>query len=65
MESALRFFELLATAGVGVFCLYQCFTLGENGGALGKPAAGWTARAGLIAVAAFCFFTVARLAATR
>lgn len=65
MESALRALQLLATAGLGIFCLYQCFGVGDNGGTFSKPVAGWTLRAGLIAAAAFCFFTVARLAATR
>jgi hypothetical protein len=64
MEGTLSFLELLALAGLGIFALYQCFEIGDDG-VLARPAAGWTVRAVLIALAAVCFFTVARLAATR
>jgi hypothetical protein len=64
MEVALSFLERLAMLGVGIFALYQCFQIGDNG-VLGRPAAGWTVRACLIVLAAVCFFTVARLFASR
>jgi hypothetical protein len=49
---------------VGIFALYQTFEIGDSG-ILARPVPGWTVRACLIAIAAVCFFTVARLAATR
>jgi hypothetical protein len=64
MEGVLSFLELAALAGVGIFALYQTFEIGDSG-VLARPVPGWTARACLIAIAAVCFFTVARLAATR
>lgn len=64
MEAALSFLERLAGVGIGVFALYLCFQVGDTG-RLAHPAVGWTARLCLIAVAAVCFFTVARLVATR
>jgi hypothetical protein len=64
MEAALSFLELAALAGVGIFAIYQAFEIGDHG-ILARPVPGWTARGCLIALAAFCFFTVARLAATR
>ena len=63
MEAALSFLERLAVAGVGVFALYQCFQIGDSG-RLSRPTYAWTMRACLIAVAAVCFFSVARLVAT-
>jgi hypothetical protein len=63
MEIALVFIERLAIVGFGIFALYQCFQIGDTG-RLSRPAVGWTVRVCLIAFAAFCFFTVARLAAT-
>ena len=64
MEGTLSFLELVALVGVGIFALYQTFQLGDHG-VLARPVPGWTVRACLIAIAAVCFFTVARLAATR
>jgi hypothetical protein len=64
MEGALSFLELVALAGVGIFALYQTFQLGDRG-VLAHPIPGWTVRACLVALAAVCFFTVARLVATR
>jgi hypothetical protein len=64
MEGLLRFLELAATVGLGIFAIYQCFAIGDHG-FLARPVAGWTVRTCLMAVAAICFFTVARLAATR
>jgi hypothetical protein len=64
MEAALSFLERMVTVGIGVFALYLCFQIGDTG-RLGRPALGWTVRACLIAVAAVCFFSIARLAGTR
>lgn len=64
MEGTLSFLERVALVGLGIFALYQTFEIGDTG-ILARPIAGWTARACLIAIAAVCFFTVARLAATR
>jgi hypothetical protein len=64
MEAALSFLERMVGVSIGIFALYQCFQLDDTG-RLARPAVGWTVRACLIAVAAVCFFTVARLAATR
>jgi hypothetical protein len=63
MEIALTILERLAIVGFGLFALYQCFQIGDHG-RLSRPAVGWTVRVCLIAFAAACFFTVARLAAT-
>jgi hypothetical protein len=64
MEAALSFLERLVPIGIGIFALYQCFQI-EDSGRLSRPAIGWTVRVCLIAVAAVCFFSVARLAGTR
>ncbi len=64
MEAALSFLERLVGIGIGIFALYQCFQLGDTG-RLARPAVGWTVRVCLIAVAAVCFFSVARLVGTR
>lgn len=63
MESALPLLERLLLAIVGVFALYQCFQVAEQG-RLSSPASAWAVRICLIAVAGLCFFTVARLLAT-
>jgi hypothetical protein len=63
MEAALSILERLVGIGIGIFALYQCFQVGDTG-RLARPAVGWTVRVCLIAVAAVCFFTVARLVAT-
>ncbi len=64
MEAALTFLERLVGIGIGIFAIYQCFQVGDSG-RLARPALAWTVRICLIGVAAVCFFTVARLAATR
>ena len=64
MEAALSFLERMVLVGIAIFAFYQCFQI-EDRGWLARPAAGWTFRACLIAVAAVCLFTVARLAGTR
>ena len=64
MEAALSFLERLVLIGIGIFALYQCFQIGDTG-RLGRPALGWTVRICLIAVAAVCFFSLARLLGTR
>ena len=64
MEAALGFLERLVAMGIGIFALYQCFQIRDIG-RLGRPALGWTVRICLIAVAAVCFFSVARLLGTR
>jgi hypothetical protein len=64
MEAALPFLERLLLAVVGVFALYQCFQIADNG-RLARPAFAWAVRTCLIGVAGLCFFTVARLLATR
>jgi hypothetical protein len=64
MEAALPFLERLLLAAVGIFALYQCFQI-EDEGRLARPASAWVVRIGLIAVAGVCFFTVARLLGTR
>ncbi|HEY2002222.1 MAG TPA: hypothetical protein VGG80_07880 [Acidobacteriaceae bacterium] len=64
MEAALSFLERLTLIGIGIFALYQCFQIGDTG-RLGRPAVGWTVRICLIAVAAVCFFSVARVVGTR
>jgi hypothetical protein len=63
MEGAVTILERLVLIGIALFALYQCFQIGDSG-RLARPAAGWTVRVCLIAVAAFCLFTVARLAGT-
>jgi hypothetical protein len=63
MEGVLIILERLVLIGIAVFALYQCFQIGDSG-RLARPAAGWTVRVGLIALAAVCLFTVARLAGT-
>jgi hypothetical protein len=63
MEIALTILERLAIVAFGIFALYQCFQIGDQG-RLSRPVVGWTVRICLIAFAAVCFFTVARLAAT-
>jgi hypothetical protein len=63
MEATLGVLERLVLMAVAVFALYQCFQIGDSGW-LVRPAAGWTVRAGLIALAAVCLFTVARMAGT-
>jgi bacteriorhodopsin len=63
MEAAVSFLERMVLLGVAVFALYQCFQIGDRGW-LSRPAAGWTMRVCLIALAAVCLFTVARLAGT-
>ncbi len=60
MESVLSLIERLVLVGIGVFALQQCFVVRKKG-FLTRPLAGWTIRAGLILLAAVCFFTVARL----
>jgi hypothetical protein len=62
MESALTILERLLLIVIAIFALYQCFHI-EDSGRLARPAAGWTVRAGLIALAAVCLFAVVRLAA--
>lgn len=63
MEIALSFLQRLAVVGFGIFALYQCFQISDHG-RLSRPAAAWAVRICLIAFAAFCFFSVAHLAAT-
>ncbi len=60
MESVLSFIERLVLVGIGIFALYQCFKIDDQG-ILARPVVGWTVRVALIAVAAVCFFAVARL----
>lgn len=64
MEAALPFLERLLLVGVGIFALYWCFQIAEHG-RLARPAAAWTVRFCLIALAGVCFFTVARLLGTQ
>ena len=64
MERAVSFLERMALVGVAIFAFYQCFQVGDSG-LLARPGVGWTIRACLIALAAVCLFTVARLAGTR
>jgi hypothetical protein len=59
MEGAVSILERLMLIVMGIFALYQCFQIGDTGW-LGRPAAGWTVRICLIAIAAVCWFTVAR-----
>jgi hypothetical protein len=61
MESALPILQRLVLIIVAMFALYQCFQI-EDAGRLARPAAGWTVRACLIALAAFCLFAIARTA---
>jgi hypothetical protein len=63
MEGVLTILERLVLIGIALFALYQCFKIGDSG-RLARPAAGWTVRVCLIALAAVCLFTVARLAGT-
>jgi hypothetical protein len=63
MEIALSVLERMVLVGIAIFAFYQCFQIGDSGW-LARPAAGWTVRAGLIALAAVCLFTVARMAGT-
>ena len=60
MEGVLAILERMVLLGICIFALYQCFQIGDSGW-LARPAAGWTVRAGLIALAAVCLFTVARM----
>ena len=60
MEGVLSFLERVALVGIGIFALYRCYQIGDDG-LLRRPAAGWTVRAVLILLAAVCFFAVARL----
>jgi hypothetical protein len=62
MESALPILERLLLLTLGVFALYRCFQIAEQG-RLARPAVAWSVRICLIIVAGFCFFTLARLAA--
>jgi hypothetical protein len=64
MEIALSALERMALLGVAVFAFYLCFQIGDMGW-LARPAAGWTARACLIALAAVCLFSVARTLGAR
>lgn len=64
MEVVLTILQRLVLVAIAIFALYQCFQV-EDTGRLARPAAGWTVRASLLALAAVCLFTVARLAATR
>ncbi|HEY3990500.1 MAG TPA: hypothetical protein VGM02_14455 [Acidobacteriaceae bacterium] len=64
MEGALSILERLVLISISISAFYQCFRI-EDSGRLGRPALGWTVRAGLIAIAAVCLFTVVRLAGTR
>jgi hypothetical protein len=64
MEAALSFLERMVLVGIGIFALYQCFQIADRG-SLRRPALAWTASVCLIVLAGFCFFTVARLIATR
>lgn len=64
MEATLSFLQRLTVISIGIFALYQCFQVGDSG-RLARPALAWSVRIGLIGVAAVCFFTVARIAATR
>jgi hypothetical protein len=64
MEAALSFLERMVLVGIGIFALYQWFQI-EDRDSLRRPALIWTARVCLIALAGTCFFTVARLIATR
>ena len=59
MEGALAVLERMVLLGIAAFAFYQCFQIGDSGW-LARPAAGWTIRIGLIALAAVCLFTVAR-----
>jgi hypothetical protein len=63
MEGALTILERALLVCIAIFALHQCFQIGDSG-RLARPAAGWTVRACLIALAAVCLFTVARLAGT-
>ena len=63
MEAALPFLQLLLLAGIGVFALYQCFQIADQG-RLARPGLAWTVRLCLVVVAGFCFFTAARLLGT-
>ena len=60
MEAALSILERLLLVCIAIFALYQCFQVGDSG-RLARPIAGWTVRVALIALAAFCLFTVARV----
>jgi hypothetical protein len=64
MEVVLTILQRLVLLGIAIFALYQCFQIGDSGW-LARPAAGWTVRACLIALAAVCLFTVVRLVGTR
>jgi hypothetical protein len=61
MEGALGILERLLLIAIGIFAIYQCFQVRDTGW-LARPAAGWGLRICLIALAAACWFTVARLA---
>lgn len=63
MEGVLTILERLVLVCIAIFALYQCFQIKDNG-RLARPAAGWTVRICLIALAAVCLFTVARLTGT-
>jgi hypothetical protein len=60
MEAALSFLERMVLLGIAIFAFYQCFQVGDSSSRT-RPAVSWTIRACLIAVAAVCLFTVARL----
>jgi hypothetical protein len=64
MEGVLSFLERVVLVGIAIFAFYQCFQVGDSGRPA-RPVVGWTIRACLIALAAVCLFTVARLAGTR
>lgn len=61
MEVALSALERMVLIGIAIFAFYQCFQIGDSGW-LARPAAGWIVRLCLIALAAVCLFTVARMA---
>jgi hypothetical protein len=61
MEIAVSFLERMLLVGIAIFAFYLCFQIGASGW-LARPAAGWTVRVCLIALAAVCLFTVARMA---
>ena len=61
MESALPILQRLVLVIVAIFALYQCFQI-KDAGRLARPAAGWTVRVCLIALAAVCLFVIARTA---
>ena len=64
METALSVLQRMVLLGIAIFSLYGCFQIKDTGW-LARPAAGWTVRIGLIALAAVCLFTVARTLGAR